>query len=210
MHPLRLLTLIAIATVPSLHAEDKKPDISPEGKKFQKECVRLVDEWYPKTVRLLGAKGVPSRSEIEVIIDPEYDGVAFAAGTKIHVSEKWTKEHPDDVGLIVHEGTHVAQSYPNYDPVWLVEGIADYVRWFVYEPENKRPHPDPARAKYDNSYQVSGAFLDWLVRKKDKDIIKTLNTALKENKYSPDIFKKETGKTLDELNEEWLESLRKG
>ena len=37
----------------------------------------------------------------------------------------------------IHELCHVVQSYPNGNPLWVTEGIADYVRWAIYE---KKPH----------------------------------------------------------------------
>lgn len=69
--------------------------------------------------------------------------------------------HPDDQGAIVHEMVHVVQQYRGRgNPGWLVEGIADYFRWFVYEPPSKQPHPDLSRASYRDSYRTTAAFLN--------------------------------------------------
>ena len=36
-------------------------------------------------------------------------------------------------------------------PGWITEGIADYVRFFKYEPESHRPHPKADKATYHDS-----------------------------------------------------------
>ena len=109
--------------------------------------------------------------------------------------------------MIVHELTHVVQAYPKYDPVWLVEGIADYVRFFHFEPEANRPHPDPKKANCRDSYRTTAAFLDWAVRRYDPDLVRKLDRALKAGTYSDDLFRQSTGKPLDQLNAEWVASL---
>jgi hypothetical protein len=66
----------------------------------------------------------------------------------ITISGKWITEHPDDLGMVIHELVHVVQGYPNsrHKAGWLVEGIADYIRWWRYEPEAPRPRIDPAKS----------------------------------------------------------------
>lgn len=174
--------------------------------KFTKEAEALAKKEYPKTADVLG---IPRSSlpDVKVIIDFNADGVAYADGKVIHVAAKYAAAHPDDTGLVVHELCHVAQGYPKYDPVWLVEGIADYVRWFAFEPNNKRPNIKRDKANARASYRTTGAFLDFVIRTKDKDIVKKLNKALKEDTYKEDLWKTYTGRTLDELNGDWKASL---
>lgn len=64
--------------------------------------------------------------------------------------------------MLSHELCHVIQSYPNYKAGWLVEGIADYVRFFQFEPETKIAPPDPKKSKYTDSYRTTAAFLDYV------------------------------------------------
>ena len=174
--------------------------------KFTKEAQRLAKEEYPKTADVLG---IPRSSlpNAKVIIDFNATGVAATSGTTIRVAAKYASAHPDDTGLVVHELCHVAQHYPKYDPVWLVEGIADYVRWFAFEPLNKRPKIKRAKADARASYRTTGSFLDWTLRTYDKDVIKKLNKALVDSTYSEEMWKTLTKHTLDELNEEWKASL---
>ena len=111
------------------------------------------------------------------------------------------------------ELVHVVQNYwgrrgqrATPTPGWLVEGIADYGRWFLYEPLSKGAEitkGNLARAKYDASYRVTANFLDWVSQTKDKDIVRKLNAAAREGRYSEQIWKDSTGKTVQELGDEW-------
>jgi hypothetical protein len=91
-------------------------------------------------------------------------------------------------------------------PGWLVEGIADYVRWFLYEPQTKGAEittRNLAQAKYDASYRVTGNFLNWVVVKHDTNIVQKLNAAAREGRYRDDLWKESTGKSVQELGAEW-------
>ena len=168
----------------------------------------LVDTWYPKIVEALGAEKNPTPPRITVVYELNMDGVAATGGTVIHVSARYVEKHPGDTGMIIHELAHVVQGYPKYDPVWLVEGIADYVRFFLFEPESARPHVKPAQANARASYRTTAAFLDWASRKYDKQLVRKLSQALKADTYTEAMFHDLTGKTLDELNAEWKGSLQ--
>jgi hypothetical protein len=87
-----------------------------------------------------------------------------------------------------------------------VEGIADYIRFFKYEP-GKLGRISPSRARYNGSYRVSAAFLAYLVEKYDPDAVRKLNRAMREGEYQEVIFKHLTGKTVQELDREWRDSL---
>lgn len=175
--------------------------------KFAKKAQSVADTWYPRLVKLLGAETTAAPKRVTIIIDLNMDGVAATGGTEIRVSARYVQKHLDDLGMIVHELAHVVQAYPKYDPVWLVEGIADYVRFYHFEPASKRPHPDPAKVSYHDSYRTTGAFLDWVSTRYDRDLIQKLDRALKAGTYTADLFQQATGKDLDHLNEEWLASL---
>jgi hypothetical protein len=103
----------------------------------------------------------------------------------------------------------VQQYHGGKNPGWLVEGIADYIRWFKYEPESKRPQVNPDKAKYTDSYRTTAAFLDFVARTHDPDVVGKLNGAMRENKYEPELWKQYTGKTVDELWDEFIATLRK-
>ncbi len=45
--------------------------------------------------------------------------------------------------------------------------------------------------------------------KYDKELVRKLNALLRQGKYKEDIFKELTGKTVQELGDEWKTSLRR-
>ena len=171
------------------------------------------NSYYSKIISLLGARKHPQAEEVTVSFNYAYKGVAATGDNHTDVSAVYALKHPDDIpGVIVHELTHVVQAYSKdtgYDTGWLTEGIADYVRWFNFEPVSKRPSPRQSRnPKATASYQTTAAFLYWAVGKYDKNLVKKLNEAMYDGSYTPDIWKKLTGKNLDELNAEWVPTLR--
>jgi hypothetical protein len=210
MRPL-ILACILFLTPTLLRAAD--PEIAvkidtretPELADWAAKAKTLVEEWHPKIAARLASDGYTPPGEVTIVFKKDMRGVAATSGQKISVSAKWVTEHPDDFGMIIHEYVHVVQSYPKYDPVWLVEGIADYIRYHVMEPANA-PRFDARRQRYTDGYGVTAAFLAWGEKKYDKDLVSKLNVALREKKYKEEMWKESTGKTLDELWKEFVES----
>ena len=187
----------------------------PEMAEYGRTVQKLSEEWYPKLVDMLPSDGFKPHQTVIITIRKDYKGVAAAGGNRITAAQKWFTEHPEDLGAFVHELAHVVQSYgrarapgATRPPGWLVEGIADYVRFFRYEPESARPKPNPTRAKHTDSYRTTGHFLNWVQGKYDKDFVVKMNAACRQGKYTEALWKDYTGKTLDELGAEWKESLQ--
>jgi hypothetical protein len=191
--------------------------LAPELETWIKENVLPVcTNEYSKVCQVLGVK--PKGQRILCLrLKTDMGGVpASAGGGNINLNAQWAgKNRQEAVGAVIHEVAHIVQSYPGGSPGWLTEGIADYVRWFLYEPQTKgaqltRHNIDKAR--YDSSYRISANFIDWVIRTYDKDgtfLIK-LNTALREKQYTDDFWQTMTCKSLTELNEAWLAERREG
>lgn len=179
----------------------------------------VLAEQYPKIVALLPGEGFAAPTHFKITVKP-MDGVAYTVGTHVVVSADWLRSQMkgEAIGSVVHELVHVVQQYGNnYNnaraPGWLVEGMADYYRWFKYEPQshgadiiwmqqqrNFTPH-------YDGSYRISANFLDWLTQKYDAKIVTEVNADLRAGKYSDDFWKERTGKTIQELGAEWQKDI---
>jgi hypothetical protein len=180
----------------------------PEMKDWCRRSQEIIEGWYPVLAETLASDGYTPPRRIDLIFQKDPKGIAGTAGSRIFASDGWFKAHPDDYGALVHEAVHVVQSYPGGSPGWLVEGIADYVRCWVYEPQTPRRPLDPGRIRYQDSYQVTGAFLAYLVQKYDKEIVRKLNAACRKAQYKNELFKESTGKDLDTLWEEFRGSLK--
>jgi hypothetical protein len=182
---------------------------APDMKEWGERVVRICEGAYPMINDELKSDGFKPATLITMTLKKDYRGVAATGGTRITGSAKFFQDHPDDVGAMVHETVHVVQRYrTRNNPGWLVEGIADYVRFFKFEP-GKLGRINPDRAKYNGSYRVTAAFLHYVTEKYDKDLVKKLNKAMRDGEYKEDLWKDFTKKTAQELDEEWRASLRK-
>lgn len=172
----------------------------------------VLAEWYPKITAMLPSDGFTAPAGYTITVQ-DMDGVAYTTDTNVFVSEKWCNDEMDKqaVGSLVHESVHVVQQYQFNDvPSWLVEGMADYIRWFKYEPQSHgadivwmRRQGKDLSPSYDGSYRISANFLDWVTQKYDANIVTEVNAVAREDKYTDDFWKQRTGKTLQELGAEW-------
>lgn len=90
----------------------------------------------------------------------------------------------------------------------VVEGIPDYIHWFLYEPQSKGATLNRnalAKAKHDASYRVSANFIDWVVRNHDSGgtLLQDLNADARQGRYSSELWKRLTGITELELADAW-------
>ncbi|MGV3661883.1 MAG: DUF6528 family protein [Prosthecobacter sp.] len=191
----RTVTKISSANATALVDTNDTPDLKDWGNKAGTLCV----EWFPKIAALLPSEGFTAPKEVTLFFDPKMEGVAHASGARIAIAAGWVRAHPDDFGMVVHELTHVVQSYPPGAPVWLMEGVADYIRIVHYEPKAPRPQIDPAKASHKDAYKTTGMFLEWVEKNHDAGFVARVNAALRQGKYDDALWSKWTGKSVDEL-----------
>lgn len=185
----------------------------------EKELAPVVIEWYPKLVELLPSAGYEAPATVTFIYRNDMpDGVpASAGGARVNLNAPWFKNQleREAKGCVIHELVHVVQNYwrarlvnrqAKRTPGWLTEGLADYVRWFLYEPQTRGAVLSPQRlkeAKHDASYRTSANFIDWVARTHDKEIARKLNAAAREGRYEDALWEEITGKSVDELADAW-------
>ena len=183
---------------------------APECAAFAAKSKALVEEWYPRINEILFGKDHPlPATEITLVFEP-MKGVAHTSNNVMHISAQWvTQKAPNDYGLVAHELTHTVQDYRGKGAGWLTEGIADYIRDRYYEPGVRHHRIDPDKSSYRDGYGAAATFLIWLEANKDKDIVRKLNSASHDGKYSPDLFQEYCGVNLDALWKEFAETYRK-
>ncbi|MCQ2394376.1 MAG: glycoside hydrolase family 97 catalytic domain-containing protein [Kiritimatiellae bacterium] len=183
----------------------------------------LVETWYPKLCELLASRDFQAPQEVRFRFLPneKMRGTpAWTAGTEISLNHEWFARNLEGeaLGCVVHEMVHVVQAYRGgrgrlRTPGWVQEGLADYVRWFLYEPEKHAARAnfrDP-RTRYDNSYRVSANFIDWVERRHGdpaRPIYRRLNAVARAGRYTDDFWEKAAGKDLAALDAEWKSSSR--
>jgi len=184
---------------------------SPKLVEWGKTAKVLIEQWHQRTVNLIPTKGFDVPAEVWLKIRKSNRGIAGTSGRHITVSSGWIEKHPEDIGLVFHELVHVIQDYKGADAGWLTEGIADYLRWAIYEakPQDWFPFTDKPQG-YNDSYRVAGGFLLWLETDACPGIVNKLNTGIRKRTVKVQtFFEKETGRSLDALWEDYVKDRKK-
>ena len=168
------------------------------NKTIETALINTFHKVYSKMVNDFNTNAI---KKVTVIIDPSYDGVAYAHNGEIVVSSKYINKKPKDTDLLTHELMHIVQSYPG-GPSWLIEGIADYAR-YTYGINNKAAGwslPSySSNQNYTDAYRVTARFLNWVKLKYDNDIINKLDDNLRNGTYTNNLWVDITGNTLPDL-----------
>ena len=191
----------------------KSPDLIEWSEKSLKP---VILEWYPKIVAMLPSDQFEPPTKLTLRFRNDMGSTpASAGGARINLNIRWFRGElkGEALGAVVHELVHVVQDYrsanrsrANRPPSWLVEGIADYIRWFLYEPQSQGAEitrRNITRAQFDSSYRVTGNFLNWVTLNHEEEIVKKLNAAARDGRYDEKLWKEFTGKTLQELGTDW-------
>ncbi|HKS38248.1 MAG TPA: basic secretory protein-like protein [Verrucomicrobiae bacterium] len=112
--------------------------------------------------------------------------------------------------ILVHEMAHVAQQYRGMAPIYWTkaptyweEGIAEYVRFKLgYTNAWDCPQCSAAFPHYTSGYECAGAFLLHVDATYGSNVVRRLNTKLRQGSYSDSFFAETTGRNLDDL---WTE-----
>jgi len=185
----------------------------------ERELKPVIQEWYPRIVEMLPSENFTAPTKIRFRYQPnsKMNGTpAYAQAATITLNSDWMyrERNREARGAVVHEMVHVVQSYQsrrgsrNATPGWIIEGIPDYIRWFLYEPQSKGAFLGKealAQSKHDASYRVSANFIDWVIRSYDGDglLLRDLNAVAREGRYTSEIWLKLTSKSESELAELW-------
>jgi len=187
----------------------------------------VMEEWYPKIIEMLPVEGYTPPSTVYFTMKlsttlPEHaQGVpAFASGDRVTLNANFMRDQAggEAVGCAIHEIVHVVQfgspggsTRGRRPPTWVTEGVADYIRWFLFEPQAKGAEITKRNfesSNYDSSYRVTANFFDFVIKTYEKDLMKKLNLST-HNGYTPDLWKDWTGKTAEELDAEWKAANKK-
>lgn len=186
------LTLTFMNTAPRFSAVTKQRLIAAFFKVYPQE----IEEYNKKALR-----------EVTFIIDTSYKGVAATGHGVVHFNPEWFAKHPEDIDVVTHEVMHIVQNYgDNGGPGWLTEGIADYARYrfgINNEQAGWSLTPFKPTQSYTNAYRITARFLVWLEKNKRKGIVKKLDKHMREGTYTPGLWLKLTGGTVDALWQEY-------
>ena len=97
------------------------------------QAKNLITIWCPRIARVLDVEEYPHN--IDLTLQKSDEGIAFADSNAITVSSHWTEKYPG----------------------WVMEGIADYIRWHLYEKNPLEWFPIGGEEKgYEAAYRITG------------------------------------------------------
>ena len=194
-----------------VHLDVNDVNDSPKLVEWGKTAKSLIEQWHQRIANLIPTKGFEVPTEVSLKIRKSSRGIGGTSGGHITVSSGWIEKHPEDIGLVFHELVHVMQDYKGGGSGWLVEGIADYLRWAIYEGKSQDWFPVSEKPQgYKDSYQVAGGFFLWLETDAYPGIVNKLNTAIRKHSYTDESwFEKATGRNLDDLWADYIKDRKK-
>lgn len=207
---LRMPLTIADVKTPEVKI-DIEGEATPATKAWAEEAAQHVREWWPVVVRMLSTQDFKTPDQFVLHFKPELKVPAYRTPEGLFISIAWITKRPDDFGMVIHEMTHAIQDYRRTprDAGWLVEGIADYIRYYHYEPESPRHRFNPEKASYRDAYGTTAAFLAWAMHKYDRRLVRELDAALRRADYNDALFEKLTGKPVDALWQEFIATVKR-
>jgi hypothetical protein len=173
------------------------------------QLTTLFYECYPKLLERFENPNKPAQRNIRLVFKRDIKVPGYSSGNTVTVSVEWLKQHPQDLGLLTHELTHLVQAYPSPDPGWLTEGIADYARHLygpAKQPGWQLPKTLRPNQSYKNSYGVTARFLAWL-EEKHPGVVDQLHRQMQSRTFEVEDFQEFTGKDVDTLWRECVKEL---
>lgn len=181
----------------------------PELANWAAEAEKKMQSFWDESESILYSEGFVTPNAVNVVYrsGPDVTPVAAAGGGTMTVNADYARKNPKDNGLTVHEGAHIIQS--GGSPGWLVEAVADYVRWIRYEPQNFTYNVDLVKGTPRDPYRSGAAFLAWVELHYDAKLVTKLNDATRFGRYKDELFLKYCGKPIDELYKEFIAAYKK-
>lgn len=178
---------------------------APRLQSWCENAKREMEAWYPRLINLMAPQGEEMPQEIIFRVKDSNEGVAWTSGNQITAVSGWIDNNPEDVGFAIHELVHVVQHYPGGNPGWVVEGIADYFRWSIYDGKPLSWFPLSEKNNgYEDSYRVTAGFFLWLESGPAPGIVRQLDRAMRKSDYDDRIFRECGGKSLPVLWKEYV------
>lgn len=189
----------------TLSTTDGAADLAPW---LNKTVLPLLKDWYPVLAdTVIGGRRTcypeqppasctyPYTSKFTIKSVSTYQGVAATtSGNVIIFNPNWVRSNQATTpGVFIHEMTHVVQQ-GHSSPSWFTEGLADYIRVYVYQDMNR---PADANATYLNGYTDSAHFLKYIKTQSPNYLRDMAFATYRTGVYTPSYTTKLTGKSLE-------------
>lgn len=168
--------------------------------------------WWPLITAALASPGYTPPSPVRLVLSTTRPS-AWAGPTEpgtVYVNAAASAAHPRHLLYIAHEMTHAAQGYSGPQRVWLVEGVADYVRYYVLFPQDPERFFPPAGADYRHGFNQAAALLDRLERLRGPGSVRALNATMRQGRDGSAALAEALGVGLDEAWRQVMTDLADG
>lgn len=162
--------------------------------------------WYPKIALLIAAPNYMPPQKIGLRIDSGNCTYSMAVADDFwinvcagHAALRGNDINQEDINVIVHEGTHLIQSYFSGVPS-IDEGIAT---WAGDLTEQKYRAIPGEEMSFLNGYEYSAAFFSWIMnRYPNSNLVRYLNIQAHNQIIDYNWFAEATGKKVNQLWQE--------
>ncbi len=153
---------------------------APDMEYFALQNKLYTEAYYDTLINQLDSKGFKPYENVQIRIR-EGRGVAATGGNRISYAAPFYRSNPSDYGSIIHELTHVVQQSPYYDPVWVIEATADYMRYYHGYRGDIEEAPG---GHFTRGYRYGADFLRYIEKTYQiKDFVKKLNTEVRNSTF---------------------------
>ncbi|MDD4980133.1 MAG: basic secretory protein-like protein [Candidatus Omnitrophica bacterium] len=173
------------------------------------QLFQYFENKYPKILQLVD---LPMRERVNIVMKTLPLGPPAGKTGHSDIYLDPNQLDPKDLGVLVHEGTHVAQDFQddNFENIdnklWLIEGMANHVRLLLGWDGPNQPKFEPSKIKINTSlkeqrdYDVWAEFFKWLATKYSKgNLLVDFTNALKNSETDEAFLKREFGKSSGQL-----------
>lgn len=169
--------------------------------------VRLTNYFFSVYPLLKSTYNVNAPVNVNMVIDPTYDGLGRTEGSTITLSGKYLTDNPSDLDAVTYQLMHIVQAY-NFQtvPTWLTEGLQYYARLKFGQNNSSAGFVLPSWAAtqyYTDGGLVTARFLTWLALNYDQGFITRLNSSIRDSGYT-DIVWKTTLPSEKSLEDLWI------
>jgi hypothetical protein len=202
---------VALAQTPPLSVVlDTKE--APELLPWAQVLARRAALWWPTINGALADPGYqPPQTVVFQFLKSMPDHLAgYTIGNVIQLNAAYIEAHPTYYNYVGHELVHVVQAYPKPFSLWLFEGVADYIRYYVLFPQDGERSFNPNAYDYRHGYQPAAALLNWVERSHGRGTVRQLNAAMRRGEDGEAALERLTGSEPDTLWSQVLASLTDG
>ncbi len=160
--------------------------------------------WYPKISNLIAYPDYTPRMSFTIQFDPSADP-AYADWRRglIVVDPEYARKNPQDLGMFIHEFTHIVQSPAGFARGWIIEGTADWTREHIYK--DRPPIVPKATDSYVQGYSQGSLLLEYFRQRARPDSVRKTNVALHNGTYHDGVLTNLT--RFRSLDDAWLSML---